>query len=89
MEAQEQQARYAEAQMQAREEVIQRNIAEARALAEEQARAAADRKDAARIPVYTAPTKTYTPPAKAYTPPSNAGTSKNYGVTGRRITGGR
>jgi hypothetical protein len=89
MEAQEQQARYAEAQMQAREEVIQKNIAEARALAEEQARAAADRKDAARIPVYTAPTRTYTPPAKAYTPPSNAGTSKNYGVTGRRITGGR
>ena len=75
--------------MQAREEVIQRNIAEARAQAEQQARAAADRKDAARIPVYTAPTKTYTPPAKAYTPPSNAGTSKNYGVTGRRITGGR
>ena len=91
---------YAREQMAAREEVVQRNIAEARAQAEEQARVAADRKafqdrmaanrkDAARAPVYTAPTRTYTPPAKAYTPPARAGTSKNYGVTGKRITGGR
>ena len=71
MEAQEQQAKYAEAQMQAREEVIQRNIAEARALAEEQARAAAaDRKDAARVPVYTAPKPA---PAPAPRPTAPAG----------------
>ena len=89
MKAKEDQARYVEAQMQAREEVIQRNIAEARAQAEQQAKAAADRKDAARVPVYTAPTRTYTPPPKASTPPARAGTSKNYGVTGKRITGGR
>jgi len=102
--AQREQEIYAREQIAAREEVVQRNIAEARALAEEQARIAADRKvfqdrmaakvaankkDAARVPVYTAPTKSYTPPAKTYTPPSNTGTSKNYGVTGRRITGGR
>jgi len=102
--AQREQEIYAREQMAAREAVIQRNIAEAKAQAEEQARvaadrkafqdrmaakAAADRKDAARVPVYTAPTRTYTPPPKASTPPARAGTSKNYGVTGRRITGGR
>ena len=77
--AQREQEIYAREQMAAREEVVQRNIAEARAQAEEQARVAADRKafqdrmaanrkDAARVPVYTAPKAAPTPAPRPTAP---------------------
>ena len=79
---------YAREQMAAREEVVQRNIAEARAQAEEQARVAADRKafqdrmaanrkDAARAPVYTAP-KPAPAPAPRPTAPAGGYSTKQY-----------
>jgi len=86
--AQREQEIYAREQMAAREEVVQRNIAEARAQAEEQARVAADRKafqdrmaanrkDAARAPVYTAP-KPAPAPAPRPTAPAGGYSTKQY-----------